>query len=105
MAANDVMKPATLLRTLMKSCEYTYHSKYSMGFSTLSHLTVSNLIHAGIPLLLFYIVLISRCCKHASEIVQTVFYRPAIRLISSIHISETNSMTPRFYSFRRTHFV
>ena len=46
-------KQVTLLRTLMKSCKYTYHSKNWMVFCTLLHLTVSNLIYAGIPLVLF----------------------------------------------------
>ena len=71
-----------------------------MDFSALLHLTVSNLIYAGIPLLLFQIVLIFHGCKDACEIVQTVFCRPTIRLISIFHSSETNSITPTFYGLR-----
>ena len=53
MSANDVMKTGDFTKNFNEKCKYTYHSKNRMGFSTLLHLTVSNLIHAGIPLLLF----------------------------------------------------
>ena len=75
------MKPGDVTKNFNGSCEYTYHSKNLMGFSTLLHLTVSNLIHAGILLLLFEIVLIFCGWNDACEIVLTVYCRPTIRLI------------------------
>ena len=96
MTANDVMKTCDVTKNFNEALRIYLTFKYWMDFSILLHLTVSNLIHAGIRLLLFVTVMIFRGCKDACAIVQIVFCRSTIRLISSIYSSETNSMTPDF---------
>ena len=51
MTANDVMKTCDVTKNFNESCEYTYCS-FEWVFSIRLHLTVSNVIQAGIPLLL-----------------------------------------------------
>ena len=83
-------KPATLLRTLMKSGEYAYHSKTWMDFSALLHLTVSNLINAGIRLLLLA-HLSRRLTRWAYSI--PMFRRPSV-VVRRPHFQTLISLKP-----------
>ena len=53
MTANDVMKTGDVTKNFNVKLQIYLSFEELSDFSTLLHLTVSNLIHAGIPLLLF----------------------------------------------------
>ena len=76
MSANDVMKTGDVTMNFNEKLQIYLQFEELNGFSTLLHLTVSNLIHAGIHLFLFYKKkMIFRGCKDACKIVQIVFGR------------------------------
>ena len=53
MLANDVVKTGYVTKNFNEKMQIYLLLEELKVFSTLLHLTVSNLIHAGIPLLLF----------------------------------------------------